>query len=135
MVAMSIKKIVLVAVGCIFLALGAIGVALPVLPTTPFVLVSAACFGASNERLYNWLLRNRVFGPFIENYRTKQGISVWHKATSIAFLWTGLIISMVTVRTTLIYIVLGIVGAGVTIHLLMIKTKKKKQVDGEGGIL
>jgi len=127
MVAMSIKKIVLVAVGCIFLALGAIGVVLPVLPTTPFVLVSAACFGASSERLYGWLLRNRVFGPFIENYRTRQGISILHKAGSIAFLWTGLIISMVSVGTALIYIVLGIVGIGVTVHLLMIKTKKKNR--------
>lgn len=121
---MSAKKIALITAGCIFLALGAAGVFLPVLPTTPFVLVSAACFSAGSKRLNSWLLRNRVFGPFIENYHTKQGISLLHKVVSIAFLWTGLIISIIIVRTTLIYIILGMVGIGVTIHLLMIKTKK-----------
>ena len=121
---MNVKKVVFIALGCFFLALGAIGVFLPVLPTTPFVLVSAACFSAGSKRLNAWLSRSRIFGPFIENYRTKQGISVLRKAVSIAFLWTGLIISMLIVRTTLIYIILGLVGIAVTIHLLTIKTLK-----------
>jgi len=120
---MIVKNVVLTVVGFIFLGLGAVGIVIPVLPTTPFMLLAAGCFSASNKRVLGWLERNRFFGPYIENYRTKQGISLMHKAASLAFLWTGLIISMVIVRKTAVFVVLSIVGIGVTIHLLMIKTK------------
>ena len=121
---MNMKKLLFIALGFISLTLGAVGVALPLLPTTPFVLLSGICFSYGSKRLEDWLGRNRVFGPYIENYRIGQGISKLHKIVSIAFLWVGLIISAVIVRTTFIYIVLGTVGVGVTIHLLMIKSKK-----------
>jgi len=124
---MKLKNLILTALGFILLGLGAVGVALPVLPTTPFVLLAAVCFSASNRKISAWLQRNRVFGPYIENYRTKQGIKLSLKIGSIAFLWTGLSVSMIMVQKTWVYIVLGIVGAGVTIHLLLIKTKKEKQ--------
>jgi len=124
---MKIKKIILIAAGFSCLILGAIGVFIPVLPTTPFVLLSAACFSASSRKLNDWLLKSRLFGPYIENYRTKQGVSARRKIASIAFLWAGLFISMFIVRTVWICIVLGAVGAGVTVHLLMIKTKDKRR--------
>ena len=121
---MKIKKAILIILGFLLIILGAVGVAIPVLPTTPFILLAALCFSISSRKLHDWLRRNRIFGQYIENYHTKQGISIWLKAASIAFLWTGLIISMIIVRTVWIYIVLGLVGIGVTIHLLLIKTKK-----------
>ena len=123
---MRIKKAFLIAAGFLLLGLGAVGVVLPVLPTTPFILLAATCFSMSSERFYNWLINNRVFGPYIENYRTKQGISILHKAGSIAFLWTGLFVSMIITRTIWLYILLGIIGVCVTIHILLIKTKKTK---------
>ena len=121
---MKIKKPILIFLGFLFLGFGSLGVILPVMPTTPFVLLAALCFSTSSKKFYDWLRCNRIFGPYIENYRTKQGISIWHKIASVIFLWTGLIISMAIVQTVWIYIVLGIVGVGVTIHLLLIKTKK-----------
>jgi len=117
------KKLLYISLGFIFLTLGTIGLVLPLLPTTPLVLLAAICFSYSNKRLEEWLCRNRIFGSFIENYRTGSGISKLHKYTSIAFLWLGLITSMIVIRTPMIYIVLSLVGVGVTIHLLMIKTK------------
>ncbi|MCL2576736.1 MAG: YbaN family protein [Defluviitaleaceae bacterium] len=122
---MKIKNLLLVVLGVVSLILGLVGIILPVLPTTPFVLLSAACFSTSNKKLDDWLRRSRIFAPFIENYRTGQGISRLHKIGSITFLWTGLIISMLITRTTFIFATLSIVGIGVTVHLLMIKTKKK----------
>ena len=121
---MKIKRLVLTVLGFICIGLGAVGVAIPVMPTTPFVLLAAFCFSAGNIKFYEWLRHNRVFGQYLENFRTKQGVSVGFKIISITFLWTGLIISMVIVRTVFIYAVLGIVGICVTIHLLLIKTKK-----------
>ena len=105
--------------------LGIIGIVVPGLPTTPFVLLAAACFSAGNKRIHVWLRRNRVFGPYIENYHTKQGISNFLKIVSILFLWIGLAISMLLLRTVWAFILFSLVGIGVTIHLLKIKTKQK----------
>ena len=126
---MKFKRTLFTVLGFVFLGFGAIGVVatfIPfmIFPTTPFVLLAAACFSISNERMYEWLRKNKIFGPFIENYRTKRGISIWHKIGGIAFLWIGLTISMIMVRAIWIYVLLGIVGICVTIHLLLIKTKK-----------
>jgi uncharacterized membrane protein YbaN (DUF454 family) len=118
------KKLIFVLLGFIFLTLGAVGVAIPVLPTTPFVLLAAGCFSLSSKKLDSWLQRSRLFGPYIENYRTKQGVSLCRKIASITFLWAGLIVSMVIVQTIWIYITLGLIGAVVTMHVLLIKTKR-----------
>ena len=102
-----------------------IGVAIPVLPTTPFVLLAAICFSVGNRKLADRLQKSRIFGPYIENYHNKTGIDLRLKIASIAFVWTGLTISMVTVQNMWMTIGLIVIGIGVTIHLLMIKTKKK----------
>jgi len=121
---MLLKKVLLTIAGFIALGLGAVGVALPVLPTTPFVLLAAICFSASNERAHAWLSRSRVFGPYIEHYRTKRGIKLPLKIGSIAFLWAGLGLSMFLTQHWWLYILLGVVGVGVTVHIAMIKTFK-----------
>lgn len=61
--------------GFVFLGLGALGIVLPLLPTTPFVLLSAACFARSSERWHRWLLANETFGPMIRNWEDKRCIS------------------------------------------------------------
>jgi uncharacterized membrane protein YbaN (DUF454 family) len=120
---MMFKNLILTILGFIFIGLGAVGVAIPVMPTTPFILLAAACFYAGNKKAHGWLQRNRVFGQYIENYRTKQGISKPLKISSIAVLWAGLIISALIARAVWAYVVLGLVGVGVSIHILLIKTK------------
>ena len=69
--------------GFIFLGLGALGVVLPLLPTTPFVLVSAACFARSSEKWHRWLLANETFGPMIRNWEDKRCISCRVKTIGI----------------------------------------------------
>jgi hypothetical protein len=119
-----IKKILFIILGWISLGLGAVGVVLPVLPTTPFVLLSAICFSSGSKKMDAWLQNNRVFGPYIENYRTGQGIKKSLKIRSVFFLWTGLAVSMAVVQAVWVYVVLAVVGLGVTVHILSIKTKK-----------
>jgi len=123
-----LKKIIMTTLGCLFLGLGAVGIVTPGLPTTPFVLLAAICFSIGNKRIYGWLQRNRVTGPYIENYRTKQGIKRSWKIASIAFLWVKLIIAMVIIKAVWSFILLGTIGVCVTTHLLMIKTKKESRV-------
>jgi uncharacterized membrane protein YbaN (DUF454 family) len=70
--------------GFLFVGLAALGVVLPVLPTTPFLLLAAACFAKSSQRFYDWLLNTRVFGELIRNWRDSRSISRKAKRISIA---------------------------------------------------
>lgn len=114
----------LVALGFLCLAVGAVGVALPVLPTTPFVLLAAGCFGSSSPKLYGWLARSRCFGAFLANYRDRSGLPTGVKARALAFLWGMLALSVLLTRSLHLGIFLALVGVGVTAHILLIKTKR-----------
>ena len=77
---MSLYKLL----GFIFLGLGLIGVFLPLLPTTPFLLVSAGCFAKSSEKWHRWLLSNRIFGPIIKDWQDRKCISFSAKVTAVS---------------------------------------------------
>ncbi len=72
--------------GLVFVAIGAVGVVVPGLPTTPLLLLAAACFARSSPRLYAWLLRNPTFGPLIEDFRAGRGVSLRVKATALTMM-------------------------------------------------
>lgn len=69
--------------GLFFVAVGAVGIVIPGLPTTPLLLLAAACFARSSPRLYAWLLRNKTFGPLIDDYRAGRGVSMRVKVSAI----------------------------------------------------
>ena len=77
------KRITLILIGLISLGLGVVGIFVPLLPTTPFLLVSAFAFANSNERLHQWLLDHNLFGPFIANWREHGAISRPTKIVSV----------------------------------------------------
>ena len=116
--------------GSFFLGLGIIGIVIPLLPTTPFLLLAAACYARSSKRFYNWLLNNKLFGSYIRNYREGKGVPLKVKLLSIFFLWLTIGISMyVFVNLLLVRIILIVIAIGVTIHILTIKTLKEKLVE------
>ena len=83
------------AAGFVFLGLGVLGVVLPVLPTTPFVLLAAACFARSSERFYRWLLEHRTFGPLVREWRQHRSIPYRVKLLAIAMMASTLAVSIV----------------------------------------
>lgn len=87
------RRIVLIAVGFTCLALGALGIFLPLLPTTPLVLVAAFAFANSSEKLHQWLLDHDVFGPLIDNWRQHRSISRHAKLMSVLSMVVVLVIS------------------------------------------
>lgn len=105
-------------------ALGLLGIFLPVLPTTPFLLLAAFCFNRGSKRIRNWFNNNRIISFYIKSYRTNAGVPLLTKVISIAVLWITIFISMYFVEIVWVRILLGIVLAGVTIHLLKMKTRK-----------
>jgi uncharacterized membrane protein YbaN (DUF454 family) len=124
-------RALLIILGTLCVALGVLGMFLPVLPTTPFLLLAAVCYGRSSEKFYHWLMTNRWFGEYIRNYREGRGIPLKQKVLTISLLWltigstAWLAISQWWVR----WILLGI-AVGVTIHLVKVKTYKPKTKPG-----
>ncbi len=116
----------LILAGTFFLGLGIIGIILPILPTTPFLLLAAACYARSSKRYYNWLLNNKWFGKYIKNYREGNGIPLKVKILSISFLWITIIFSAFFIVTILIVrVILIVIAVVVTIHILTIRTLKQ----------
>lgn len=117
-------KALLVALGFFFTGLGVIGLFLPLLPTTPFLLLAAACFARSSVRFYDWLLSSKYLGVYIKNYIEKKGVPLKVKLTAITFVWVGMVISIIFATDILIIrIILVIIAIGVTVHLSKLKTE------------
>ena len=123
-----IRALLLVA-GTISLTLGAIGIFLPILPTTPFLLLSAACYLRSSERMHKWLLGNRWFGEYIRNYQEGRGIPLKTKIVAMAFLWVAIIYSAFFALDEILVaqVALLLIALGVSVHLIRWPTLKKQQ--------
>lgn len=118
------------AAGVIFLILGALGIPLPLLPTTPFLLLAAACFLRGSPRLYTWTMTNRYFGAYLRDYRAGRGIPATTKLLAISLLWLGIGLSAwLVVRTTLLRLALLCIAVVVTVHIVLIRTKRPPPVD------
>jgi len=110
--------------GTIALALGIIGIAIPILPTTPFLLLAAACYLRGSSRMYDWLVGNRWFGRYLLDYMEGRGIPMRTKVLTLVILWFAIGFSAVFITTNLVLrIMLLAIAAGVTIHLARIKTR------------
>jgi uncharacterized membrane protein YbaN (DUF454 family) len=105
--------------GFFALSLGIIGIPMPVLPTTPFVLLSAWCFARSSERWHRWLLANKIFGPLISNWDKNRCISLRTKAAAISSMvvFGGLSITFAIQDDTFRLIVLGVMLIGAVVIL------------------
>jgi uncharacterized protein len=88
-------RILWLATGLLFLGVGLLGIVLPVLPTTPFLLISAACFANSSPKLHNWLLGHPVFGPPIRNWEENGAISRGAKRLAVGTMATVFGLSVV----------------------------------------
>jgi len=127
-----VKGLWLVA-GLICLSFGVLGIVLPILPTTPFLLATAACFCKSSDRMYSWLLNNRLFGSYIRNYKEGKGLGLKTKITTLSILWVTIGISIVFFLEGLlpsnlvfpIQIAMLAIAVIVSVHVLSLPTFKK----------
>lgn len=105
-------------VGCIAVALGLLGVFLPLLPTTPFLLLASACFARGSTRLHAWLRNSKPLGQYLRDYEDGKGIPLRAKIVAIALMWTSLIVAIVRVPSLPVRLMLACVGIGVSIYLV-----------------
>jgi hypothetical protein len=121
----KLKRRLFVIAGTIALVIGVIGIIIPVLPTTPFLLLAAICYTRGSQRLYNALLCNRFIGSYVRNYLEGRGMSLKMKIWTLSLLWVAIVCTAALATDSLIIrIILAVVLIGVTIHIFLIKTVK-----------
>ncbi|MGL4909182.1 MAG: YbaN family protein [Bacteroidales bacterium] len=121
----SLRKSIFIACGVISLALGILGAFLPLLPTTPFILLSAWLFARSSQKYYQRLIQHKWLGPYIRSYQEDKAIPLHAKVSAITLLW-------VTMLCTIIFfapfwglrLLLLTIATTVTWHILSFKTKR-----------
>ncbi|MDR2058158.1 MAG: YbaN family protein [Dysgonamonadaceae bacterium] len=120
-------KYLLVFFGIISLSLGIAGIFLPVLPTTPFLLLSATLFARSSEQLYNRLLNHPVLGEYIRDFLKEKAIPLRIKIFSVSIMWTAMLCTIFFAVNKILWlqILLFAVAISITIHILSYKTKNK----------
>ena len=111
-------RILWIILGCLFVFIGTVGIFVPGLPTTIFMILAAACFIRSSEKLYKWLIKNKYFGKYIKNYREGNGMPVKAKITAVTMMiifvslatipYSPISVEPITVK--IIIILAGIIG-------------------------
>lgn len=121
-------RALLIAVGTVSVVLGVLGILLPVVPTTPFLLLAAWCYARSSERFYRWLLSNRWFGGYIRNFREGRGMPLRQKVITLSVLWltvgfaVGFVLSAHWARAAVLLIALS-----VTVYLARLRPRDRRQ--------
>ncbi|MFW6109229.1 MAG: YbaN family protein [archaeon] len=119
------RKLLYLVVGFVSLVLGLIGIPLPILPTTPFILLSAWCFYRSSPKFHEWLINHPRLGPIVDEYADKEGMSRNSKIKALAMTWIAVIVTTVfaldSLHPRLLVITLAIIG---TFFILRIKTRE-----------
>lgn len=111
------------AVGLLSLVLGVIGILLPLLPTTPFLLLAAACFMRSSRRFYLWLVGHPYLGPWIRDYLDGEGIPLKGKIYAIGIMWTSILLSCYLIPLTSVRLLMLASAVLVTVYILKQKTR------------
>lgn len=119
-----------IASGSAFLTTGVIGIFLPVLPTTPFILLAAICYARGSETFYSWIIHHRVFGRYIACYTGEQGVPLRHRLITILVLWIVIGITMILfVHSEMVLLFLILIAGAVSTGLFLMKPQPWKKRD------
>ena len=108
--------------GHVLLVVGILGVVLPVLPGTPFLLLASGCYLKGSPRLHAWLHNHRFLGPYLRAFEEGRGLPKRVKIVAIATLWIGITVSIFLVSHVAVTVGLLAIATGVTIYLLRMPT-------------
>ena len=112
--------------GTVSLVLGAIFIVLPLLPTTPLLLLALACYCRSSKRMTKWVLTNKYFGSYIRRYKEGKGIPIKTKIIALATLWITISYSaFFVVNIGIVQLVLFVIAIAVSIHIIRLPTYRE----------
>jgi uncharacterized membrane protein YbaN (DUF454 family) len=127
-------KAILIILGTISLAVGIIGAFVPILPTTPFVLLAAVCYVRSSQRIYAWVMRSRFAGPHVENVLAGRGIPLSVKIIAVCFSFSVIgYICLFRTESFIVRLVLGAIFAIQVFFMVKIPTLRKPATDRQPG--
>lgn len=120
------KKKFLILLGSLSLFLGLLGIALPLLPTTPFLLLSATCYFHGSDKLYHWLMAHPTLGPYIHSFREEKAIPLRVKVVSVTMVWVTLLYCIFFVVNSLwIKLLLLFLAIAISWHILSYATRRQ----------
>lgn len=120
------KNSILISLGFVSIGLAILGIFLPILPTTPFLLLSAYLFAKSSEKWNKWLLSTKYFGKIIRDYHEQKGVSLGIKIYSLSLLWVTIGITVYFFLSHLLLdLLIILIAIVVSYHILRLKTLKK----------
>lgn len=125
----KLSKILNIIAGSISLSLGVIGIFVPLMPTTIFLIIAAYFYFKSSPKLYNWLVNHKIFGKYISDYRKYKAMPKKAKITAILMLWVTILISALIIAKLWAFIALFIVAISVTAYILSIKTLNLDEIN------
>lgn len=117
LVANPLLRSLLFALGCLSVALGVLGLFLPILPTTPFMLLAAGCFARSSERFYRWITSHHRYGPMIAVYLAGKGLPLRVKRLAISLLWLSILFGVFWVAFVWAKLAMLLTAVAVTVYL------------------
>lgn len=117
------KRILLLTFGFVTMGLGFVGVFLPLLPTTPFLLVSLACFMKSSERMHHFVMTNKYLAPYVKEYASRDGIPKRAKIRAIVLIWITIsFTAFVVIDKVLLRVMLYVIAISVSTYIWTRKT-------------
>ncbi len=122
----KLKRSFFVLAGTVSLGLACAGIVLPVLPTTPFLLLTAGCYLKGSKRMHTWLLNHKLFGQYIKNYVEGKGISAKAKIFTLSLMWIAISYTLITVSVLVMQVALFIIASAVTAHIIKVPTYKEE---------
>lgn len=126
----QLKRILLMILGISSLGLGMLGIVLPVLPTTPFLLLAAYCFLRSSNTLYTWLTTHKVLGKYIIHYLKYKAIKKEAKIMALIMIWTSIPFCIIfLIETWILKVVLFFIALAVSIYILRLSTYREDHID------
>lgn len=122
-------KLLLIACGTLCVGLGVVGIFLPLMPTTVFLLLAAACYARSSDRFYQRLIHHRFLGSYIRNHREGRGMARRDKVVTLVLLWVSISATMIwSVTAWWLHLLLLGVALGVTVHVVRIPAFRPETV-------
>jgi len=122
----NLKRLLFVTFGTLFLGIGIVGIFVPVLPTTPFLLLATSFYARGSKKFYDWLLDSRIFGSYIRHYIDGRGMPLKLKLFTIGLLWMAITLTIIfAVEGFWVRIILVLLAIGVSIHIALIKGYKR----------
>lgn len=124
----NVKRILWVTGGTLSFVIGIIGIVVPILPTTPLIILACFCYGKSSPGLHRWLTTNKYFGKYIQDYQRGHGVPMHIKLYAVALVWMGIISSLFVIPLFLVRALMITIGIGVTIFILTSPLLKEKDM-------